>query len=68
MQYFDEDLDGFITYNEMAAAWRKAAAESGGTLDVPTEAVLKSLLAEADGDGDGKISEEEFYAVIDACA
>ncbi len=68
MQYFDENLDGFITINEFVAAWRKAAAESAGSLDVPNEATLKSLMAEADSDGDGKLSEEEFFAVVDACA
>jgi len=26
------------------------------------------MIAEADTDGDGKLSEEEFYALIDACA
>ncbi len=61
-------MDGFITLQELQAAWRKAAAESGGGLDVPSETVLKNLMNEADSDGDGKINEDEFYALIEACA
>lgn len=68
MQIFDENLDGFVTFNELQAAWRKAAAETAGAVEVPSEEVLKGLLAEADTDGDGKLSEEEFLAIIEACA
>jgi hypothetical protein len=67
-QFFDENLDGFITVQELQAIYRQVAAESGGSVDVPKEDELKKMIAEADADGDGKLSEEEFYAIIEACA
>ncbi len=43
------------------------AVESGGKVDIPKDDALKQMMAEADTDGDGKLNEEEFYALIDAC-
>ncbi len=68
VQFFDENLDGYITLQELQAVYRQAAAESGGTVEVPKDDVLRQMMAEADSDGDGKLNEEEFYALIDACA
>lgn len=68
LQIFDENLDGFVTFNELLAAWRRAAAETNGAVTVPSDDILKSLIAEADTDGDGKLSEEEFLSIIEACA
>ena len=50
------------------AAWKRAAAESGGSLDVPSEAVLANLIAEADQDGDGQLSEDEFMQLVEQCS
>ncbi|WAR17356.1 CALM-like protein [Mya arenaria] len=50
---FDKDGDGFITGEEIRAVFR----ESG--VDMPEEEVA-ALIAEADTDGDGVISFEEF--------
>ena len=67
-ELFDQNLDGFVSLSELLDVWRKAAAESNGQLDVPREDVLKSLIAEADSDGDGQLSEAEFYALVEAVA
>lgn len=68
LQIFDENLDGFVTLNELQAAWRTAAAETQGAVSVPSDDVLRAMIAEADTDGDGKLSEEEFLNVIEQCA
>ena len=48
--------------------WKKAAAESGGSLDVPSEAVIAGLIREADQDGDGQLSEDEFLQLVEQCS
>ncbi len=53
---------------QLVAAWKKAAAESGGSLDVPSEAVLANLISEADQDGDGQLSEDEFFSLVEQCS
>ncbi len=68
LQFFDENLDGFISLSELQAVYRQAAAESGGAVEIPKDDVLRQMIAEADSDGDGKLSEDEFYALVDACA
>ncbi len=67
-QFFDENLDGFISLSELQAVYRQAAAESGGAVEIPKDDILRQMIAEADSDGDGKLSEDEFYALIEACA
>ena len=56
------------SYAQLVAAWKKAAAESGGALDVPSEAVLANLIQEADQDGDGQLSEDEFLQLVEQCS
>ena len=53
---------------QLIATWKKAAAESGGALDVPSEAVLANLIAEADQDGDGQLNEDEFLQLVEQCS
>jgi Ca2+-binding EF-hand superfamily protein len=67
-EFFDENLDGYITLSELQAVYRQAAAESGGAVEIPKDDVLRQMIAEADSDGDGKLSEDEFYALVEACA
>lgn len=67
-EVLDENLDGLVSVGELLALWKRAAADSGGKLDVPSEERIKALLAEADSDKDGALNEDEFYAVVDACA
>jgi hypothetical protein len=68
LKLFDDDMDGFVTVDELRKLWRKAADESGGKIDVPSDGILKQLIAEADLDGDGKLSFEEFLNVVEQCA
>lgn len=51
---------------QLVATWKKAAAESG--MDVPSEAVMAGLIAEADADGDGQLNEEEFLSLVEQCS
>ncbi len=51
----DIDQDGFITSDDL----RKFAPRIGLTLGD-----VQVMLAEADKDGDGKISKEDFLAII----
>ncbi len=51
----------------MASVFKALSVESGGLVDVPPMDQLKAMIAEADTDGDGKLNEAEFNAVIEAC-
>lgn len=59
-EQFDVDGDGFVT----AAELRQVLAEVGGT-DVP-EATAQALIDANDGNGDGLLSFEEFWAARQA--
>lgn len=54
---FDLDKDGFITRSEL----RQVMNRLGENL---TEDQLDAMIREADRDGDGKINEEEFRAMM----
>jgi Ca2+-binding EF-hand superfamily protein len=64
-QFFDDNLDGLVSIDELTAAWRRAANESGGSVTLPSELELRKVLVEGDTDGDGFLSEEDFYAILD---
>ena len=54
---FDVDKDGFITKSEL----RQVMNRLGENL---TDEQLDAMIREADQDGDGKINEEEFKAMM----
>lgn len=62
---FDDDLDGFVTLEELRSLFKRAVGESGGTIEMPTDDMLDRMIKAADRDGDGKLSNEEFFAVVD---
>lgn len=65
---FDDNMDGFVTVDELRAFFRKAFEDSKGMIEVPADAMLKQMIAEADLDGDGKLNFEEFIHVVEQCA
>ncbi|MEV4439088.1 EF-hand domain-containing protein [Streptomyces sp. NPDC049577] len=57
---FDIDGDGFIT----AAEYKRAMAQLGD--HHVTETVAQAIINEKDGNGDGVLSFEEFWASLNA--
>lgn len=53
----DRDQDGFITHSEM----KRAIEEMG---DTTTDAEVNEMIRKADSDGDGKLTFEEFSAIM----
>ena len=54
---FDKTDSGYIGFEELKAL----SEECGCGL---TDQQLREMIAEADGDNDGKINEEEFYKIM----
>ncbi|TGZ67633.1 hypothetical protein CRM22_004701 [Opisthorchis felineus] len=55
---FDSDKDGFITKLELSQVMQRIGHKY-------TDSEIESMLAEADQDGDGKVTYEEFKAMLD---
>ena len=54
---FDDDESGFITLKNL----RRVAKEIGENM---TDEELQEMIEEADRDGDGQVSEEEFLRMM----
>jgi len=65
-QLLDENLDAMVSLSELKEFWKKAAQESGGTVEYPSDGDLRQLFANTDLDRDGYINEEEFFALCEA--
>lgn len=65
IQYFDDNLDGLISLDELMMAWDKAVA-GNSKLVKPDDEEIKVMFNEADLDKDGFLNENEFFAIIDA--
>ena len=63
LQLFDDNLDGLISLDELREAFRRAAGATG-KVEVPSDDVLRAMIAEVDGDGDGLLSQEDFRHVV----
>ena len=63
---FDTNMDGFVNVDEVMALCRTAAGELGAAFEVPSEATLRQMIAEADSDGDGQLSEKEFFELVES--
>jgi Ca2+-binding EF-hand superfamily protein len=61
---FDDDLDGFITLDELRAAFKNASSATGGKVTVPADDALRAMIAEMDADGDGRLTEDDFKLVV----
>lgn len=57
-QIFDDNLDGLISLEELREAFRRAAGATGK--EVPTDDVLRAMIAEVDSDGDDCLTLEDF--------
>ena len=54
---FDEEGNGFLSINDL----KRVAKELGENMD---ENELKEMIERADGDGDGKVSFDDFFTVM----
>ena len=54
---FDEDHDGFISSSDLRKAMKKFKIDS-------TESEIENVIKAADYDGDGKVSYDEFVAMM----
>lgn len=63
VQLFDDNLDGLISLDELREAFRRAAGATG-KVEVPSDDVLRAMIAEVDGDGDGQLSQDDFRHVV----
>ncbi len=62
---YDTNGDGKITVDELRAAFAKVDAETHGKNATPeSEAAIREYIADADRDGDGQISYEEFLELL----
>jgi Ca2+-binding EF-hand superfamily protein len=68
MQLLDDNLDGFITLDELRAAFKNASAATGGKVEVPSDETLRAMIAEVDADADGKLTEDDFKELVKEAA
>jgi len=61
----DDNMDGFVNLAELKAMFVKANADTRGAITVPTDAVLKQMIAEAAADG-MQMTGDDFTAVMEA--
>jgi Ca2+-binding EF-hand superfamily protein len=60
----DTAFSGYIGVAEVRAMFQRA----GGFIAPATEAELDAMIREADLDGDGRLSLEEFKHVVEQCS
>eukprot|EP00197_Chlamydomonas_leiostraca_P016234 CAMPEP_0202862620 /NCGR_PEP_ID=MMETSP1391-20130828/3593_1 /ASSEMBLY_ACC=CAM_ASM_000867 /TAXON_ID=1034604 /ORGANISM="Chlamydomonas leiostraca, Strain SAG 11-49" /LENGTH=572 /DNA_ID=CAMNT_0049542175 /DNA_START=227 /DNA_END=1946 /DNA_ORIENTATION=- len=60
----DHDGDGFISLDELLALLPPATTSAGPLAEAERRAEAKLMLREADTNGDGQISREEFYDLL----
>lgn len=63
----DDNMDGLVTIEELRAFVKRASAESGGILSVPSDDVLKAMLAEGAANGSA-MTFEDLCSVLDQLA
>jgi Ca2+-binding EF-hand superfamily protein len=65
VQLLDDDMDGFVNFEELKASFIKVAEMSKGEVKVPSDALLKQMIAEASSEGGNQISFDDFGALMD---
>ena len=64
MQLFDDNLDGLVSLEELREVFRRVAGATGGKVDVPSDDVLRAMIAEVDSNADGRLTLEDFKHVV----
>jgi len=67
MQAMDDNLDGYVNVDELRAFYRKAAADTKGAIEVPSDETLRQMIAEAATDG-VNMSPEDLEWVLETVA
>jgi Ca2+-binding EF-hand superfamily protein len=64
LQLLDDNMDGFVDKDELKALFVKANIDTRGAIEVPSDALLKQMIAEAGIEGD-QMSFDDFAALME---
>lgn len=67
LQMLDDNMDGLVTFEELRTMFKKAFAETKGVVDVPTDEMIRRMLAEAGSDGTS-VNFDDINALLDLVA
>jgi Ca2+-binding EF-hand superfamily protein len=67
LQLLDDNMDGLITFDELKSFFKKAFAETKGAVDIPSDDMIKQMLAATASEG-SQVSFDDFCAILDQVA
>lgn len=61
----DDNMDGFVDVDELRQLFIKAKNDTNGAVAIPSDALLKQMIAEGSSDGGPQMSFDDFVALLE---